>query len=79
MRNGRDVIVVGAGTVGSSAAYHLAKSGVNVTLVEQTHPAGGLSGKSSALLHAFYLMPELSQLSNRGLLRAAVRANAAGE
>ncbi|RVB58860.1 FAD-binding oxidoreductase, partial [Mesorhizobium sp. M7A.F.Ca.CA.002.04.1.1] len=39
---------------------------VKVTLVEQTHPAGGPSGKSSALLHAFYLMPELSQLSIRG-------------
>ncbi|RWN26587.1 MAG: FAD-binding oxidoreductase [Mesorhizobium sp.] len=66
MRNGSDVIVVGAGIVGSSAAYHLAKAGVKVTLVEQTHPAGGPSGKSSALLHAFYLMPELSQLSIRG-------------
>ncbi|QKC91965.1 FAD-binding oxidoreductase [Mesorhizobium sp. NZP2234] len=66
MRNGSDVIVVGAGIVGSSTAYHLAKAGANVLLVEQTHPAGGPSGKSSALLHAFYLMPELSQLSIRG-------------
>ena len=66
MRNGSDVIVVGAGIVGSSTAYHLAKAGVSVTLVEQTHPAGGPSGKSSALLRAFYLMPELSQLSIRG-------------
>ncbi|TIT02661.1 FAD-binding oxidoreductase [Mesorhizobium sp.] len=66
MRNGSDVIVVGAGIVGSSTAYYLAASGVTVTLVEQTHPAGGPSGKSSALLHAFYLMPELSQLAIRG-------------
>ena len=34
MRNGDDVIVVGAGVVGSSTACHLAKAGVNVTLVE---------------------------------------------
>lgn len=66
MRNGSDVIVVGAGIVGSSTAYHLAEGGTKVTLIEQTHPAGGPSGKSSALLHAFYLMPELSQLSIRG-------------
>jgi glycine/D-amino acid oxidase-like deaminating enzyme len=66
MRNGSDVIVVGAGIVGSNTAYHLAAEGSAVTLIEQTHPAGGPSGKSSALLHAFYLMPELSQLSIRG-------------
>jgi sarcosine oxidase subunit beta len=67
MWNGSDVIIVGAGIVGSSAAYSLAQAGAAVTLVEQTHPAGGPSGKSSALLHAFYLMPELSQLAIRGL------------
>lgn len=66
MSNGNDVIVVGAGIVGSSTAYHLAESGQKVTLIDQTHPAGGPSGKSSALLHAFYLMPELSQLAIRG-------------
>jgi len=67
MWNGSDVIVVGAGIVGSSAAHSLASAGASVTLVEQTHPAGGPSGKSSALLHAFYLVPELSQLAIRGL------------
>ena len=66
MPNGNDIIIVGAGIVGSSAALHLAGEGASVTLVEQTHPAGGPSGKSSALLHAFYLMPELSQLAIRG-------------
>ncbi len=66
MRTGHSVIVVGAGIVGASTAYHLAAMGADVALVEQTHPAGGPSGKSSALLHAFYLLPELSQLSIRG-------------
>ncbi len=66
MQQGNDVIVVGAGIVGSSVAYHLIEAGAAVTLIEQTHPAGGPTGKSSALLHAFYLMPELSQLARRG-------------
>lgn len=79
MWNGSDVIVVGAGIVGSSAAYSLASAGASVTLVEQTHPAGGPSGKSSALLHAFYLMPELSQLAIRGLEILTLLPETAGE
>lgn len=79
MWNGSDVIVVGAGIVGSSAAYSLASAGATVTLVEQTHPAGGPSGKSSALLHAFYLMPELSQLAIRGLEILTSLPETAGE
>jgi glycine/D-amino acid oxidase-like deaminating enzyme len=66
MQLGNEVVVVGAGIVGSSAAYFLAEAGMPVTLIEQTHPAGGPTGKSSALLHAFYLLPELSQLAIRG-------------
>lgn len=62
-----DVIVVGAGIAGAGAAFFLADWGVNVTLVERQHPASGPTGRSSALLHTFYLMPELSQLSARGI------------
>jgi sarcosine oxidase subunit beta len=35
MRNGGDVIVVGAGIVGSSTAYHLAAGGTAVTLARR--------------------------------------------
>ena len=38
MKNGGDVIVVGAGVVGSSTAYHVGGRGTAVTLVEQTTP-----------------------------------------
>lgn len=62
-----DVIVVGAGIAGSSAAFFLADQGLKVALVEKTRPAGGPTGRSSALTHAFYLMPELSQLAIRGV------------
>lgn len=39
-----DAIVVGAGLVGSSVAYHLAKAGVRTLLVEQGDLASGASG-----------------------------------
>jgi glycine/D-amino acid oxidase-like deaminating enzyme len=74
-----DVIVVGAGIVGSSAAYHLAAAGIPVTLVERSHPAGGPTGRSSAILHAFYLMPELSQLAIRGTALLKALPEIAGE
>ncbi|MEU4683870.1 NAD(P)/FAD-dependent oxidoreductase [Streptomyces xinghaiensis] len=43
------VVVVGAGIVGSSVAYHLARRGVSVTLLEQgSAPATGVTGDSFA-------------------------------
>jgi sarcosine oxidase subunit beta len=62
-----DAIVVGAGIAGASTAYFLAAQGMKIAHVEQTHPAGGPTGRSSALTHAFYLMPELSQLAIKGV------------
>lgn len=61
-----DVIVVGAGIAGAAAAFHLAERGVDVTLLERSTPASGPSGRSGALSHAFYFMPELSQLARNG-------------
>lgn len=61
------VIVVGAGINGASTAFWLAEHGVDVTLLEQGHPASGPTGSSSALTHAFYLERELSLLSDRGI------------
>jgi sarcosine oxidase, subunit beta len=62
-----DVVVVGAGIAGASTAFFLRKRGIGVALVEKSHPAGGPTGKSSAIADAFYLMPELSQLAIKGM------------
>lgn len=76
-----DVIVVGAGIAGSSAAFHLADQGIRTALVEKTHPAGGPTGRSSALTHAFYLDQALSKLAIRGvqILRDIPKLTGAGK
>jgi len=46
----RHVIVCGAGVVGASVAYFLARRGVSVTVLERTAVACGASGKSGGFL-----------------------------
>jgi sarcosine oxidase subunit beta len=44
-----DVIVIGAGIVGTSTAYYLARAGVDVMLIDRRHPnAGGTASQASA-------------------------------
>src|SRR5258705_10929977 len=46
----RHVIVCGAGVVGASVAYFLARRGIAVTVVERTGVACAASGKSGGFL-----------------------------
>ena len=43
-----DILVVGAGVVGASIAYHAARRGAAVTLVDRGSPASGVTGGSFA-------------------------------
>ena len=60
MGNGQDkrVVVIGAGIVGASLAYHLAGKGANVTLVEAEDIASGVTGSSFAWLNASHPEPD---------------------
>jgi sarcosine oxidase subunit beta len=49
-----DVGVVGAGVHGASAAFHLASRGMSVVIFERWTPAGGPTGRSSAVCRAYY-------------------------
>ena len=45
---GTDVVVVGAGIVGASVAYHAARAGASVLLIDRSRPGSGVTGDSFA-------------------------------
>lgn len=49
-----DVIVVGAGVMGTSVAFHLAERGLDTLIVDQEGPSAGSTARSGALIRAHY-------------------------
>ncbi len=63
-----DALVVGAGIVGASVAYHLAEVGLGVAVLEAAPaPATGSTGKSAGGLRHQFALPENAQLSAESL------------
>ena len=64
-----DVIVVGAGITGSSAAYWLKKKGAGkVLLLEKgAGPACSNTGKSAAIVRSFYTIPVMARLAKEAV------------
>lgn len=48
------IVVAGAGIIGASVAYHLAKRGAKVTVVEALHPGSGATEKSFGWINATF-------------------------
>ena len=46
------IVIVGAGIIGASIGYHLAKRGAQVTILEQIRPGAGATQNSFAWLNA---------------------------
>jgi sarcosine oxidase subunit beta len=49
-----DVVIIGGGVTGTSAAFQLASRGLRVILVEKTFLAAGSTGRSSAVIRQHY-------------------------
>jgi glycine/D-amino acid oxidase-like deaminating enzyme len=63
-----DVIVVGAGVMGSSIAFHLCvRGGQRVLVLDQTGAGAGMSSRSSALVRMHYSFPPEVQLAVKSL------------
>ena len=58
-----DVGVIGAGVHGASVAFHLANRGVRTAVIERTAPAGGPTGRSSAIVRAYYTNAFLARVA----------------
>jgi glycine/D-amino acid oxidase-like deaminating enzyme len=54
----RNVLIVGAGIIGASVAWHLARAGARVTIVEAGEPGGIATGNSWAWINASWGNPE---------------------
>lgn len=67
MHESADVIVIGAGTTGTSAAWHLARAGLSVRLLDKGAIASGSSGASPGIVREYYADPALSRLAARGV------------
>ncbi len=52
--NAADAIVIGAGVVGASIAFHLAERGVDTLVLDRGGPATGSTARSGALIRAHY-------------------------
>jgi len=61
-----DVAVIGAGTTGSSIAYHLTQRGLRPVLFDKAGSAGGPSGASAAMLRQHYTDPRIVEMAHFG-------------
>ena len=63
-----DIIVIGVGSMGSSACYHLSKRGYKVLGLEQfciTHENGSHTGQSRIIRKAYFEHPDYVPLLSR--------------
>lgn len=62
-----DVIIIGGGIMGTSTAYHLAKRGIKVTLLEKTHLAAGSTAYTCGVIRQHYSIETLARMAFRSL------------
>jgi len=75
-----DVLIIGAGVHGASAAYHLATRGVSAAVLEKGYAAGGPTGRSSAVVRAYYTNEFLARVARDAIeIFASFEARTGGD
>jgi len=74
-----DVVVVGSGAFGASAAYHLARRGVRVAVLERAALASQTSPRAAGLTSQVRATPALTKLAQRAVAKLAVFTHETGQ
>jgi glycine/D-amino acid oxidase-like deaminating enzyme len=74
-----DVVVVGSGAFGASAAYHLARRGLRVAVLERAALASQTSPRAAGLTSQVRATPALTKLAQRAVAKLAAFSDETGE
>src|SRR3989449_8665799 len=66
-----DAVVVGSGAFGASVAYHLARRGARVALLERGQLAAQTSPRAAGLTSQIRATPSLTRLARRAVVKLA--------
>jgi len=74
-----DVVVIGSGAFGASAAYHLARRGVNVAVLERSALASQTSPRAAGLSSQVRATQALTKLAQRAVAKLAAFTGETGQ
>jgi glycine/D-amino acid oxidase-like deaminating enzyme len=74
-----DVVVIGSGAFGASAAYHLARRGVKVAVLERSALASQTSPRAAGLSSQVRATPALTKLAQRAVAKLAAFTGETGQ
>jgi glycine/D-amino acid oxidase-like deaminating enzyme len=74
-----DVVVIGSGAFGASAAYHLARRGARVAVLERAALAAQTSPRAAGLSSQVRATPALTRLAQRAVAKLAAFADETGQ